>query len=578
MAPYLIVLIAILSGTAALDWKSRCTEITSLTGQLTYKDRETNEIVVKTAINTNMKLGETICFKLDNMKKLEKNDSIVNALKINGTRLMYQLQLTEMKQVHPIQNFYRFAIPETKKVKCYCDCPCYADRRLHEKNFCEGAQEPCVQLFSNHETDAGCAGSFICSKSNSETLCSFSVGHSSWYREIYKAVDVGTPTTWAQFILDVYDQENGEQVGRSVKLAVDLSEGQQQHFEDRLSGIMSVAGPGERTIIPSSWYFHEDNKATLFSGIEINTFNDYNLDKLGWLRWDGAKTVFPPNLKPTLKSRFSYKYSNCGDEKLSWDFSGRFADKEFGEAAKSNIKDRYANSLSSVKASERMVEAILKTSSRMTIFLEFEETSDIIFFKDNSKLTDFSVDIKLDRFSTKFLNFSLSRSAGSLVGYLRFQKENDPQDFKFSLYVDSVNPINTAVQIGLPPWVACENSSFSVCLKSISQQTYICRNPIAYCEKLPDFVLPEWGGHNATGGNANVASSKSDITKFFEHINPVVWFKSLLKNAGDLFGWLGFISNVIILVIILVILKALWSKCGCGCLSTRKKPKYVMVE
>lgn len=119
-----------------------------------------------------------------------------------------------------------------------------------------------------------------------------------------------------------------------------------------------------------------------------------------------------------------------------------------------------------------------------------------------------------------------------------------------------------------------EGVKFVVCLNT-RKQTPICKPASVNCEKLTDFLLPD---SNPTQENDDddVSNKGGSIWKkigdFFSdlgsHLNPVKWITSLINSTKDLFGWLGFIINVVIIVG-LVIGLVFAGKClfpGCWCI------------
>ncbi len=465
----LIQMFALVCGDE-VDWNQRCTQISSITGSLQYVNRQSYEVILSTVINTNIALSETLCFQLEGIAGASVNDSVLDSLPKNRSNIVYTLQLSKVDQVHNVQNSYQMVIPKAIRNKCYCDRPCFASEELPKKNYCKDQAEPCIQILRTDQTDHGCQGAWICADSDSTVLCSFSVVRDSTF-PIYDAVEIGTSVTWAYFTLNVYVADSGKQIGDEVTLSYNLQEGSMNVIE-RVNGRMSVSSSGIPNIIPAGWYFKQSGSSDLKTGIEVNGLNEWNLDKFGWFKWRNGRVEYPANLKNLLQQRFTYHYEHCEGGRMTWDFSGRYTNKDFEAATKSSLKVRYSSRLTSVNSQSRMVTANLKSSPRMTVTLEFKETADVVFYFDESYLADFSALLQIDKFSNLFLNFSLAEAAGSIVGFLQHHTLED--DYHFQLYIDALEPGNHTAYRSLPSSVKCnETDEYRVCAYDISENAHM---------------------------------------------------------------------------------------------------------
>ena len=83
-----------------IDWKQRCTHVSSITGKLQYVDRQNYEMIMSVVINTNIGLHETICFKLETRSNSDIDESInINTEQMQKSKLMYELKFTNIEQI-----------------------------------------------------------------------------------------------------------------------------------------------------------------------------------------------------------------------------------------------------------------------------------------------------------------------------------------------------------------------------------------------------------------------------------------------------------------------------------------------
>ena len=557
-----------------IDWKQRCTHVSSITGKLQYVDRQNYEMVMSVVINTNIGLHETICFKLET-RSTSDVDELINIEQIQKSKMLYELKFTHIEQIHAVHNSYKAVIPEATRNKCYCDCPCYADRQLYLKDFCEGQTQPCIQIYRSDSTSSGCIGNFLCTDGTSDTLCSFSIVR-DFSQPVYEIQEIGSADTWVHFQLNVYDENSGKSVAKE-KLKYNLQHGHIQYV-DLMNSTLSVASSGVPNYIQAGWYYKREGSSKLFTGIDINGINSWNLEKFGWLRWKSNRIYFPAIQKLELKSKFSYRYSHCTNGELIWQFHGRYSNKEFEKIKHTSLEEKESARISSIESNERLMRATLTSSPRLNVFLEIKETADVVFYYDKSELTDFSACLQIDKFSNRFLNVSLIGAAGSLTGFLL--AETIPNDYHFSLYVDSIEKVDTVLYARLPSNIL-SNKTFKnilahVCLRTFYQRLPICKTADVEWEPLQDFQLPNWSPNNVTGGRDVVIENTfwDHIVNFFKHLNPLMWITTLINNISSLFGWLGMLGNVIIIGIIITVSVKIKQKCFpnlCKCNKKRKK-------
>ena len=153
-----------------------------------------------------------------------------------------------VEQIHPVHNSYKAVIPMAIKNKCYCDCPCFADRELYRKDFCEDQSEPCIQIYRSDSTRLGCPGNFICADKSADTLCSFSIVR-DYSKPVYEIQEIGSADTWVHFEINVNDEKTGESVAKK-QLKYNLQDGRIQYL-DLINSTLSVASSGLPNNIPA---------------------------------------------------------------------------------------------------------------------------------------------------------------------------------------------------------------------------------------------------------------------------------------------------------------------------------------
>ena len=547
-----LLLLALTLGSQ--DLSSRCTHLSSITGNLKYVDRTNYQLVSSTVINTNIGLGETICFRLMVNKTLT-DDSMKYSLphEANSSDIMYMLTLSEVKQTHRILNSYQTAIAKPMIGDCSCDCPCFTDHYIHLKDYCEGERinpQPCVNIISETQTDNGCRSAPICADSTSSAICSFYVTRDDSL-PIYDTMEISTAETWLVFRLEIYE---GGNMAKTEEIEFSLQDGRVIYSENRVDSKVSVEGPGIPSIIPAKWYFKESDQPELYTGVEINSMNEWNFQKLGWLRWRAGDVVFPEKFKVNLKNQFSYSYQHCGVGKKTWGFAGSYTSSFMKDASKALVKDQNSGQIKELVAGDRMVIATLKSSPRYSVVLELNETADVIFYFDQSHLVDFSVKLQIDKHSTKFLEFNLVEAAGSIIGFLK--TKNETRDFHFSLYIRAVQPSDQTVYTSLPSDLKCSISiQYTVCLRTPNQKLPLCKQATVKCEQLTDFVVPTKDINSQTG---DVYSSSSMWDAIMDFLSPI---EALINDVTNISAWAGVIVYIVIAVVIIVVIVKLWRIC-----------------
>ncbi len=113
-------------------------------------------------------------------------------------------------------------------------------------------------------------------------------------------------------------------------------------------------------------------------------------------------------------------------------------------------------------------------------------------------------------------------------------------------------------------------------MRTISQKTHICRNAPSECEKLQDFVVPDWDPNEAGGGGGRTGGLWGGFIRFLKHLNPVKWIRALIENITDVFGWLGMIVDIVIVVVVIVVIVKIKQTCcpkACKCKHNKKSGK-----
>ena len=565
-------LIAILLGglVSTIDWDRRCTRISSVTGSLKYTSRETQDVVMSMVIDTNIGLAETLCFHLD------FNDSLPG----NKSKIVYTLSLKEVKQKHQVLNSYQAAIPEPRLGNCFCDCPCFANNKAYEKDYCHGGfqrPQPCVNIYKDTETGKGCPRIQLdlCLYKHSSATCSFYVERGD--TPLYDVIEIGTSNTWLLFELASFREDSGDRAGKTKIIEYNLQDARAIQLEKQTMSTLSVEGPGIPSTVPAGWYFKPETTSDLFTGIEINGMNSYSLDKFGWFRWKDGATIFPSKLKEEVKKRFSYTITRCGGGRIElyWDFSGRYTMVEFKDATMSLVTDQYRSTLQSVKADSRVVSASLRTSPRYSAVLEFEEKAEVVFYFDKSHLVDFSVVLQTDRHSNKFLNFSLTAVAGALIGTLT-ERHATSSTYSFTLYVGATRPRQHTASVQLPPAVTCNKTlKYTVCLQTPRGKASLCRQPSIKCDQLRAFEVPKHDIVKEVRGEplGQQGGFWDDVRKFLEHINPVKWITALSESLSDAFAWGGVIINIVLFVTVVAIVVNRRRCCRCCLGKVRRRER-----
>ena len=483
------------------------------------RDRVTGQISEQTLVTISLGLKETACFSLENSKYWHTSE-------------VYGISLDDVKSVLLYANSYSFGIPNVD-VKCVCDCPgaedfCSSNTDSCHENGIFAAQGTCYNFYGQGMSNAGCTA-FL--SGSAEVCCSINV--TPYNRTIWRAIELGPGSNRAVFTVTSLNSQT------KTTTEVDIEGGHPilKPF------YLTVSAPSIQSPLKPGWYFGSDTGDTLYSGVELNTLNEYDTNKLGWYKF--TRGMFEMDKSQVMDS-FNVEVDNCDSDELTVEFDNRNTLKTFQQATELNQLFKTSCSHVERSDSERRVEAFFRQYSNIELTLTLEGDYNVVQVFDVSHFRDFEGTVMMDKHSNYFVNITIYEGEGSIRGNLTVDGDTDvfkvniPQHQKaasiFYIRLDSV----------------CESHEQArLCLfTEIGLESVLCKPVDCNREPLQEFELPDSAIDYEKGEKMSILSPAT----WAKHLNPAEWFNGI-KNWKE--AVIMITELVGILTIIGVILKVL---------------------
>ncbi|KAI8519005.1 hypothetical protein Bbelb_022620 [Branchiostoma belcheri] len=557
-----VLLLASISGSHG----NRCTKTLPTTGHVRYSSRESAQAFVETFIQSSMKPGETLCFTLDDLANDDASSAGVSiSMATNGSvPLLWQLTYQGIEMDYGVKNRYSFFRPKYES-KCICDCPQYADTCNSKTDLCsEHELEFCYNTYISDQTAHGC--DVYWNSEESEVCCALHVGkdpESPKYDAVYLSSD-GKPVV--KLALKVYDSRTDEVVFSYPAFTVALNDRSHkaQHWVR-----MEVTGDTP-TQIDSGYYYAASEGTQLHTDVSINSLNEFDPRKMGWLKVGEDGTLERPPERVVVNT-FHLKTKKCWnnfDYSETWQIYGH---GNWEDHSGSRVEDFY-DWVRGVRYSRqrRSVTVVPRYDRLITVKIGINTTTNVLFYYHDSDLIDFTAEVRVDRHSNRFANITLVSAVGSLVGSITpYSTGADSVGtvHRFELHVDSPYATDTVKRISLPKTI---NGTSRMCLSPLSKPgNEVCKTVPFVQEALQDFLVPPtWRPGNP--GDAGAGFNFNWLLDFFGFLNPAEWFNGIQ-------GWLELFAMLLDIALFIVVAFLVIKVCGyvsmAGCFTT-KVPKW----
>ncbi|CAH1798412.1 unnamed protein product [Owenia fusiformis] len=548
-------------------WRDICTIQPTIISHAKFLNRSSSTLIAKTIINSAIGYKESTCFEVKvSLPDLKNSD--VDPDYANVT-LLYRLTYESIQHHHPMVEKYTFAIPKLT-CKGMTDCPLLTDWCYYGKDVCKGNTDTCVNKYFPNQKASGC---FTTLSHDAELCTGLTVQPQSYKR--YVAYYAGVPETFAHFKLQVFDANTEETIDKTRYFVVNLNQGVQSQADSMIRLDVQSAGPTQA--IPIQMYFSELGSTEVLTKIPMNNLNEWDLDKLGWFKYQDNKFIFDrTKLFEAYGARITWAPSN----EFTWWFDGKYVayrdkDDVIGDAdTVGNVYDFVDDAV----AIDRHVIVTHRESPRMDIFLMLNELNDVLFHFDQSRMTDFRASIAQDKYSNKALVVTFYRTSGTVLGHIRDSSNQDsPIQTRLKFYVDSISVVSDVRKYHSIP--SDIDYDCYVCLHPLSKpEREICKIARYRSTPLLKFTIPYNTKTKRTGKSD--ATESSATWNWLKYINPREWLNGIDEAAEVIVITFEIIIWVIILVIIIIIARCLCGLCKCISCCTRSKktershPKY----
>ncbi|XP_066264634.1 uncharacterized protein [Branchiostoma lanceolatum] len=168
-----------------------------------------------------------------------------------------------------------------------------------------------------------------------------------------------------------------------------------------------------------------------------------------------------------------------------------------------------------------------------------------------SHLGDFTAEVVLDKFSSRYANITLVAAVGSLVGTVTpLATEDQGVPFVFELLVDSPSKVTSVKQVPLPSYI---HGHSRLCLSPLSRpDDEVCKEVPFVEEAGRGFLVPP-GPRLKVSESRKQRSNNGTTRSFLEYMNPGQWLNGVqtpLEGAAiavDVFLMLLFAGVVAVL-------------------------------
>ncbi|KHJ40608.1 hypothetical protein D918_09292 [Trichuris suis] len=532
MVMLLVVLTWMITVVSALP---HCTRTSVIAGQIRSVHLDAATVSVTMAAQVQLGLDETACFFVE-VEEAEfptwNNDS--STRDTYNTTIMHAIHYERAHQLYPIREQYVFGIPQLSS-DCICDCPGGDDHcsvGYSYKNCTSSSQGYCVRTYHAHQPSTGCQ-----LPGEADLCCEVTVKPLRNWR--FDAVYLGQPLNIARFRYYMLSkrQHNWEIIKDEQFEAITT---QPQRIELKKNSIqVQLSGVRAAWQLKESMYFYKigDPHLTLRHGVPINRFHEHSVNKIGWFRWQEDKQRWDiRNGRIKIQAGHFLSTTNCQQQEYAETYNVDFyestikkdEDKEEQEslflghpvtkAEKwiSNIRlvDR------SVTSRQIMVEQNESPGIQLTI--NFNETTGFTLYYHGSEMGDFSGVVQMDSKSNRYLNITMLKAKGTLIGEVFDSNVEDKMEFAFSSYVGSESSRNVSILIGVP---ASVNSSKWICLHPYEKADLRKCRWISYsAEPLPLLEMPH--GWVQAQGHC-VDCNQLSPSNFLSYLNPANWVKGV---------------------------------------------------
>ena len=310
--------------------------------------------------------------------------------------------------------------------------------------------------------------------------------------------------------------------------------------------------------IPRGRYFSiSGNRNVYGSNIGINSRAEVDVRKLGWLKLVGGHIFYD---EPAVISQFNAMAVNCNDNEFITTFGGVHNRSDLPVT----LNHKYMGSVKSViyNHAHSSVTVDLRNSIQRFKLTLWDENNLTIFTDVTSILANFSVTMKLDKFSNSLLVIRFKgKAVGRFIGMLHSANESET----FSILLNDENIVPKIIAARL----LCVKGATAFCLRGLWSSNVTCRTVKCITIDNEQVKNPD----NVVSYEAGRKDSILDINTWGRYLNPKEWFDGITSSTEGIIIAVVIIISIIFIAILSCILRLLcflyktakWCCCCCCC-------------
>ncbi|KAJ8046537.1 Cell fusion protein aff-1 [Holothuria leucospilota] len=533
-----------------------CTKEVFITSDISFTSTDSTNLTASIDLTGEISLGETICFYVK--PKLKENVFKNYKVEIEGDYnepylLVYALNLTQVTRTYSLRDQYTFAKP-SMSFYCVCDCPGGSDHCSEDTDYCTRSPGPICENIMVDTLANGCPLSFI---ARSTTCCSVTVSPSDNLHR-YIAYRLGNFETVVDFTLFSFYANNGAFLEPPRPITGFLRANSTTEDDDEPD--ISVTANNMTVLdIPTSNLYTNESNDVIMLGVEVNAINEWDFNKLGWLRITNSTVSVGDTRR--LEDVVRVSVSNCIEDEyfvtayVSYDKNDA---RPWGSPLDTTAGDQIISAMySSLNSSARIN---YKVSPRMTFDLPLRTPAESFYQSGGSQLQDFSLE---NSEGGSLVTIKCSGTSGIISGNVQSESESTGYNILYNVSFIVPASLSGEVTIKLTFPTATEPIT-RVCLHHISNPTtIICRNVAAKLATEIPPLSPKGGpmtnGHMHTPpGNGDPVSGNKDKKnglRWYHYLFPGQWFNGMDNMIEGLIMTFEIILVVVIAALLYLYLK-----------------------
>uniref|UniRef100_A0A5S6R2X1 Uncharacterized protein n=1 Tax=Trichuris muris TaxID=70415 RepID=A0A5S6R2X1_TRIMR len=508
-----------------------------IAGQIRSVHLDTATVSVTMAAQVQLGLDETACFFVEVDKTgmtTSSNDS--SAEDTYNTSIMHAIRYERAHQLYPVREQYTFAIPQLSS-DCVCDCPGGEDHcsvGFSYKN-CTASQTYCVRTYHAHQPSIGCqlpGEADLCCEVTARPLRNWRFG----------AVYLGQPlsiATFRYYLLakrhhrwEIIKDEQFEAIATQAQ-RIGLTK---NSIQVQLNGVRAAWQ------LKESMYFYRigDQELSLRHGVPINRFHEHSVNKIGWFRWQEDKQCWDiRNGRIKMQAGHFLRTTNCQQQEYAETYNVDFfvstakeGDRNDDQGEEESLflghpvtnAEKWISNIRLVDRSSTSRQVVVEQNESPAVHLtvNFNGTTGFTHYYHGSDMSEFTGTVQMDSKSNRYLNITVHKAKGTLIGEVFDSNVEDKMEFAFSSYVGSEGGTNVSILVGVP---ASVNSSKWICLHPYEKPDLRKCRWISYtAEPLPLLEMPH--GWVQAQGHC-VDCNQLSPSNFLSYLNPANWVKGV---------------------------------------------------